>query len=148
VIEGLREGVDLIVVAAGGKRQKLLAEFVEPMRSLRKINRSGLDARGLRIHANHLVVLRLDGNRMDIVAPEVLNQRHARSLVLDQQCVIVCRVPPLAMQLNHLALEVRIFQALAEDIETCPEADKRIAMLTAKFKLLDGGITSETEARL
>jgi hypothetical protein len=84
----------------------------------------------------------------DIVAPEVLNQRHARSLVLDQQCVIVCRVPPLAMQLNHLALEVRIFQALAEDIETCPEADKRIAMLTAKFKLLDGGIPSETEARL
>jgi hypothetical protein len=31
---------------------------------------------------------------------------------------------------------------------TCPEADKRIAMLTAKLKLLDGGIPSETEARL
>jgi hypothetical protein len=57
VIEGLREGVDLIVVAAGGKRQKLLAEFVEPMRSLRKVNRSGLDARGLRIHAHQLVVV-------------------------------------------------------------------------------------------
>jgi hypothetical protein len=41
VVKGLREGVDLIVVAARGKRQKLFAEFVEPMRSLRKINRSG-----------------------------------------------------------------------------------------------------------
>ena len=117
MIEGLRKGVDLIVVAARGKRQKLLSEFVEPMRSLRKINRSSLDARGLRIHAHQLVVLRLDGNRMDIVALEVLNQWHARSLVLDQQSVLVRHVPLLAMQLNHLALEVRIFQALPEDIE-------------------------------
>ena len=36
VIEGLREGVDLIVVAAGGKGQEFLAEFVEPRRPLGK----------------------------------------------------------------------------------------------------------------
>ncbi len=117
MIEGLREGVDLIAVTARGKRQKLLSEFVEPRRSRRKINRSGLDARGLTIHAHHLVVPWLESNRMDAVALELLDQRHARSLVLDQQSIIVRRVAPSAMQLNHLAFEVRILQALSEDIE-------------------------------
>jgi len=84
MIEALREGIDLIVVAACGKRQQLLSEFVKPMCSFRKINRPGLDACGLRIHAHHLVIPRLDGNRMDIVALEILYQRRARSLVLNQ----------------------------------------------------------------
>ena len=52
-----------------------------------------------------------------VTAIHPANQRHAGSLVLDQQGIVVAGMAPTAVQLDDLTLECRIFQALANHIQ-------------------------------
>jgi hypothetical protein len=45
---------------------------------------------------------------MNVFVPQVLDQGHARALVLDKERVVVTNRAPAAMKLNELALEMWI----------------------------------------
>ena len=74
VLQALRKRVDLIVMTAHRKRQEFGAKPIEPRRVARHEDRARLDPRGVLLHANNFFALRLDGNRMDIFALQVLDQ--------------------------------------------------------------------------
>src|SRR5260370_21632058 len=74
----------------GGERKPLLEKIAEPMGSAGKQHRSRLDACGLRVHPDHLVFLWVDCNGVDMFRLEILDQRHPRTLILDQKGVIAC----------------------------------------------------------
>ena len=113
----LRECVNLIAVATRWKFQDLPTEFVEPISSAGQRNRSRFNAGGLRVHSHHLVALGVDGQSANILLLQVLNQGHAGAFVLDQKRIVAAGDAPAAVQLDHLAPAIGIFQPLVNDIQ-------------------------------
>src|SRR5260370_6395934 len=101
----------------GGERKPLLEKIAEPMGSAGKQHRSRLDACGLRVHPDHLVFLWVDCNGVDMFRLEILDQRHPRTLILDQKGVIACAGSPSAVEFDYLALKLGILKTAAEYIE-------------------------------
>jgi hypothetical protein len=86
IIQALRKSIHLVAMAPGGKGQDLTTELVQPTFLFWQAYCACLDARRLRVHAHRLVSLGINRNRVNVVVlPEVLDERHARPLVFDEQ---------------------------------------------------------------
>jgi hypothetical protein len=76
-IERLRERIDLVIVPAFWELQDLAAEVFKPRRALRQKYSTGFDSCYVRVHADDFVGTGFDGNGVDPVSLEILDQRHA-----------------------------------------------------------------------
>ena len=104
-------------MAAGRECQKFMQEGVEPVGLLWQKDVSSFDLRGLRHHAIHLAPLQLptDGARHSRrrIAPEILQQCHARSGILDQDGSGTV----LGGEARHLAAKIRVLEPGAEHVD-------------------------------
>src|SRR5262249_61586706 len=76
-----------------------------------------LDPSGLRTHSDHFVALGIDTYSVNMFPLQVLDQRHAGSLVLDHKFASVAGVTPFAVHLDDLALEIRIVKTITDHFQ-------------------------------
>ena len=84
VAQGLAYAVDLIVVPAVWKREKLIFEISKPWSLLREEHLTVLELCGLYGHSDFLVVLGLDRNDREMRRLEFLDQRCPESGIFNQ----------------------------------------------------------------
>ena len=115
--EKLRDAVDLIVVPAVGKGEKLVEKLAQPGRVPGKEDSSRLEIRQLSLSARQLVALRLnaDGSRHTRVAvvAQLLNQVQPRPRLFDQDRVYALSQGPL----DDGALDARVTQLAAPHLD-------------------------------
>ena len=100
---------DLVVVLAVREDCELAQVWGEPRCRVRHMDETVLDLRGLRVHAHHLVGLRLiAGDRVAALMDQLLDQLGPRGLVLDQHD---SGAKPVVL-LAHRALQLRVFHCL------------------------------------
>ncbi len=116
-IQGLAECVDLIVVSARGKRHEFFSKVIEPRRQPRKMHAARLDPSGVSVHTHDLFLGRLHRDGANALSLEVLDQAHARTLILDQQGVAVGIITPATMLIDDLPPQIRVIKPLTHDIQ-------------------------------
>jgi hypothetical protein len=67
---------------------------------------ASLDRRSLRGHTHSLITIRVDGNGVDILAAQVLDQAEARPFIFDEESVVRCNVAPAIMLQQDGAPEI------------------------------------------
>ena len=76
----------------------------------RDMDGAGFNRRGLSGHAHDLVAIRIDGNGIDILAVQVLDQAEASPFLLDEKGVVRSNVSPPVVLLKNGTLEIGILQ--------------------------------------
>src|SRR5262245_47848353 len=112
----LGDTVDLIVVSAVRKRQQFMQQRREPIGFPRQVDMPRLDLGRLRDHAIRLAALRLLADwachSLRQILPQILQQRHARPRILDQD-----RTGPMRRrELANLSSKVGILKSVAENV--------------------------------
>src|SRR5690242_13151012 len=114
IIERLAGRVDLIVMAAIGKREQLVEPSRQPGRLLWNVHLTRLEARRLREEARLLVEARRAQNWPDRARPaQVLGDRATDVGILDDGLIGT----PLLGEPHHLAPKLGDFEPLADQIE-------------------------------
>ena len=116
-VQGLGERVDLIVISASRKLHELLPEVVEPERDRGSCTQPASIWPGVPIHTHDLVHGRLHWDGTDALSLEVLDQAHARTLILDQQSVAVGIIAPAAMEIDDFPPEIRVIEPFTHNIQ-------------------------------
>jgi hypothetical protein len=116
-IEKLRNTIDLVVISPMWKCQQFKQEGVKPISLAREIDVSSFDFGRLRHHAICLIPLRLATDRAchssRQIAPEILQERHAGTRILDQDGAGTM----FRCDLSDFAPKIGVLEAGAEHIE-------------------------------
>src|SRR6516164_1820476 len=103
---------------AAREREDFLPEIFEPRRSRGQPDLATFDYGGLRRHAHDLIT---DGEhfiRVNVPVAKVLDEGGAAALILDQKRrAKACGEVPVVINLDHLALERRRFEPVADHVE-------------------------------
>ena len=91
----------------------------------------------LRSHAYDLVADWVHRDGAYPILLKILNQAHARSLVLDQQIASIAGVPPTLIDLDDFTTQVGIFQLLADHVQqekpAAPDLDYHADRIAAQI---------------
>src|SRR5262249_19774733 len=81
---------------------------------------------------------------VNVLVPQILNQGHARSLVLDHKFISVAGFAPAAMQLDDLAPQIGIFKPFTKNVQhpdgLSPDLEHHAGRIAGKLLAAHGGL--------